>query len=95
MILVLASVYLKTGKDDEFLEVTKDLIEKTRLENGNISYDLCKDVNVDDLYVFIEKWENDEVLSAHMQTNHFVEFGDLISDLVAKDLEILKYEVIQ
>jgi quinol monooxygenase YgiN len=38
-----------------------------------------------------EKWENKEVLDAHMQTEHFKAFGAAIEDLMAKELEITIY----
>ena len=36
----------------------------------------------------LEKWESVETLQKHMQTKHFIEFGENIGNLVSGDLEI-------
>lgn len=42
----------------------------------------------DDFLMFVEKWESVETLQKHMQTKHFIEFGENIGNLVPGDLEI-------
>lgn len=91
MIIVLANVYLKEGTQKEFLVAAKKCINETIKENGNISYDLKQNAFDSTTFTFVEKWESQEVLDAHMKTAHFSALGNDIKNLVSKDLEIALY----
>ena len=88
MIIVLAKVFPKDDNaKNNIIEFSKVLIENSKLEEGNIDYNLVDDTS-DDFLMFVEKWESVEILQKHMQTNHFIEFGENIGNLVAGNLEI-------
>ena len=91
MIIVTATITGKPGKRDELISKSQDVIKSTRLEQGNISYELLASTEDDDVLLMFEKWENKKVLDTHMQTEHFKAFGSAIEDLVAKELEITIY----
>lgn len=91
MIIVTATITGKPGKRDELIFRSKDVIKSTRLEQGNISYELLASTEDDNVLLMFEKWENKEALDAHMQTKHFKAFGSAIGDLMAKELEITIY----
>ena len=91
MIIVTATITGKPGKRDELIFRSQDVIKSTRLEQGNISYELLASTEDEDVLLMFEKWENREVLDAHMQTEHFKAFGAAIEDLMAKELEIVIY----
>lgn len=91
MIMVTATITAKPGQRGAIIEKSQDLIESTRLEPGCISYHLYASTEDEDVLMMFEKWENKEVLDAHMQTEHFKAFGHVIEDLVAKELDILIY----
>ena len=92
MIFVLAKAI---PKDDEagnkIIEFAQDLIENSRKEDGNIDYNLYCNTG-DKSLLFVEQWESKEILNAHLQTEHFLKFGENIADLVAQDLIINVYE---
>ncbi|WP_407378386.1 putative quinol monooxygenase [Methanobrevibacter sp.] len=88
MIIVLAKAIPKDENAKmNFISVSSDLIEKSKAEEGNIDYNLYDDVNADSL-MFVEKWKSVEDLQNHMQTEHFIKFGQNIQNLVACELEI-------
>lgn len=88
MIIVLAKVFPKDDNaKNNIIEFSKVLIENSKLEEGNIDYNLVDDTS-DDFLMFVEKWESVEILQKHMQTSHFIEFGENIGNLVAGNLEI-------
>ncbi|WP_321423407.1 putative quinol monooxygenase [uncultured Methanobacterium sp.] len=91
MIIVTATITGKPGKRDELISKSQDVIKSTRLEQGNISYELLASTEDDDVLLMFEKWKNKEALDTHMQTKHFKSFGSAIEDLVAKELEITIY----
>ncbi|MBE6512285.1 MAG: antibiotic biosynthesis monooxygenase [Methanobrevibacter olleyae] len=88
MILVLAKAI---PKDEDackkIVEFAQDLIENTKKEEGNIDYNLYSNTG-DGTLLFVEQWESVEILGSHLQTDHFIRFGDNIKDLVAADLII-------
>ena len=53
-IVVLAKVYPKNGCKDSIIEISEELIEKTREEDGNIEYQLLMSLN-DNTLTFVEK----------------------------------------
>jgi quinol monooxygenase YgiN len=88
MIIVLAKAI---PKDDDakikIIEFSKELISNSKAEEGNVDYNLYENTNENSL-MFVEQWESVEILQKHMQTDHFISFGQNISDLLSCELEI-------
>ena len=88
MILVLAKAIPKDEDAcEKIVEFAQDLIENTKKEEGNIDYNLYSNT-ADGTLLFVEQWESVEILGSHLQTDHFIRFGDNIKDLVAAELII-------
>lgn len=66
------------------------MIDASRTHEGNISYDLYKNVQNNSL-TFVEKWQSSESLQKHMQTEEFLLFGQETKDLMAGELGINIY----
>ena len=69
-ILVLANIEPKEGCQDSIIEVSKELIDESLLEEGNIDYQLLKPIEGDSL-TFVEKWESLDALKSHMASSNF------------------------
>ncbi len=91
--MVTAKIKAKNGEKDKIIEKAQDLIESTRLESGCISYNLFASTEDNNTLMMLEKWENQNVLNSHMQTEHFKEFGKSIEELLAENLKIYVYSV--
>ena len=88
MIIVQAKAIPKEEKTkNRIIKAAENLIEKSKSENGNINYNLYSSVQEDTL-LFVEQWENLDILKAHLQTEHFNQFGADIDGLLKEDLEI-------
>ena len=85
-IVVLAKITPKKGCRDTIVEITKELIETTLSEEGNIEYQLLQSTD-DDTLTFVEKWESPEALQKHMASPHFQSFGGESADFV-ENMEI-------
>lgn len=85
-ILVLANIEPKEGCQDSIIEVSKELIDESLLEEGNIDYQLLKPIEGDSL-TFVEKWESLDALKRHMASPHFLNFGEESEEFV-KDMTI-------
>ena len=85
-IVVLAKITPKKGCRDTIVEISKELIETTLSEEGNIEYQLLQSTD-DDTLTFVEKWESPEALQKHMASPHFQNFGGESADFV-ENMEI-------
>ena len=94
MIKIVAVNHLIDNKRDEFIQITKKLIEESRKENGCISYALFQDVNQPNILTFIEEWESKEAIAQHNLTNHFTEICPLLGVLCTVPCQVSLYEEI-
>jgi quinol monooxygenase YgiN len=86
MLKVVAKLILKPGAKDAVIEIARELVEKTRLEAGNISYSLNADVNDPSVVAFIEEWQSQEVLDEHMASEHFTRIFPLLAEQAAEQV---------
>ncbi len=84
---VVAKSKVRSDKIDEFKDKAEELIEKTRNEEGNISYELCQEVENPNILTFIEEWESQEALKMHMQTEHFKNIFPELKKLLVEEME--------
>ncbi|WP_394582066.1 putative quinol monooxygenase [Cytobacillus firmus] len=74
MIIIHAGFQIQTDKEEEFLVEIRPLIEASRSEEGNISYDLVKDTEKAGAYTMVELWKDMDAVKFHNQTEHFTSF---------------------
>ena len=91
MIIVRAKIKAKKGEKDNIISKSQDLIDSSRLDPGNISYNLYAGTENEDLLIMLEQWESSQALDAHMQTEHFKAFGRAIENIVAEEMDIAVY----
>ena len=73
MVKVTANNYVKAECLEEYLEITKELVEKTNaLDSGCVKYELCRDLNDPLHFAMLEEWEDQASLDAHMKSAHFL-----------------------
>jgi quinol monooxygenase YgiN len=95
MIKVVARNYLKEGVKDDVLKLADELIDKTRQEQGCISYELFQSKSDPNEVTFIETWESSEALNAHTKTEHFTRIVPQIGEYQAKNSPIDVYDLIK
>ena len=72
MIAIVAKQKVKNEEIETFIEIAKKLVKEThKYDEGCIHYDLFQDKNNPQIFTFIEKWENQDALNKHMQSDHF------------------------
>lgn len=86
--MILARIYIKPGKEAEFISAAKMMIENTHKEEGCLEYMLYQDPYESTNFIFVEKYKDQAAIDFHFGTSYFAEFGDLISDMTSKDSEI-------
>lgn len=97
MVTVVAKFTLKEGKNEEFKEIAKELIHKSRQDRGCIAYSLNHDINEENVLSFIEQWESKDSIIEHQKTDHFRMAFSKLKKLQKDDeeLELNMYEVIK
>jgi len=71
MVNVVAVNFVKKECVGEFIKTAAELVSETNKEAGCIAYDLYQDINCDQRLTFIECWESQGHLDAHVQSAHF------------------------
>ncbi|MEU4207691.1 putative quinol monooxygenase [Rothia terrae] len=71
MIGVRAAIEVNPDNIQEFIAIAQELVEASRQETTNISYDFGKLAGSETSFAFIERWEDQKALDQHMQTSHF------------------------
>lgn len=83
MIKIIARNTVLEGKKEEFISIVKELVEKSRAEEGNISYDLWEDINNTNVFTFIEEWKDRAAVDEHNASEHFTRIVPQIRQLTA------------
>jgi len=91
--IIAAHLTLKPEMIGRFINDTKELIEKSRAEDGNISYTLYQNPSDSTEFIFFEEWVNQDAIDFHFATQHFQEFDKTMGDYVAMPPVIKIYDV--
>ncbi len=79
---IVARIRAKKGNGDFLFSELKKLMEPTRKEDGCYIYDLHKDNEDPDFFVYYEKWESEAHLDAHMDTPHIKAYIDATKEII-------------
>jgi len=94
MIRVVAHLYAKPEKVDELKAMLLGLLEPTRKEAGCIVYELHQNTADPSEFTFIEEWESDAALDAHLQSPHLQAAFPRVPELCASAPDIRRYMLI-
>lgn len=83
MIYVVATTQVKPEGRAAYIEGAKICIAETRKEKGCVAYELHASVNDPDLFVFVERWETRDDLTAHSRAPHVKVWRELSAPLKA------------
>lgn len=81
MIKIVAKSVIEDDKKEIYLQLSKELIEKSRKEQGCISYGLFQDINNDFICTFIEEWQDQKSIELHNNSEHFKRIVPLLAEL--------------
>lgn len=93
-IRVLAHFIALPEKVEQVKSVLIALVEPTRQENGCILYQLLQNPKVLTDFVFIEEWESEAQLNAHLKSPHINEVGAKLDGLLAAEPNIRLYQLL-
>lgn len=88
MIKIIAKNIIKDGEKENF----KELIEKSRAEEGNISYGLYEDIENLNVLTFIEEWKDMDAVNFHNSTEHFKRIVPMLAEFREGNSEVSLYK---
>ena len=94
MLVVIATVRAKAGKERKLAEVLKRFLAPTRKESGCIQYDLHIDKNDPTAFAFYERWVDDAALDAHLNAPHITSGFAAMASLIDGPASIGKYSLV-
>lgn len=94
MIKVVARMTIKEGMAEILKGAVVELVEETRKEEGCIAYQLFQDIGNENIFTFMEEWEDQEALQKHMKSPHFQAAMPKLSALQEKDMEVNIYGLV-
>lgn len=94
MIKIVARNIVQHENKDKFIELSKELILKSRKEEGCISYSLYE--STDGKYLtFIEEWKDEKAIEIHNNSEHFTSIVPQLSELIDGDMDVSIYREIK
>ena len=85
---IVARAEVLPGKEQEFISKAEPLIQETRNEEGNISYNLYQNPTNPVAFIFYEEYKDQDAIDVHAVSTHFQAFGKAIEGLLASELVI-------
>lgn len=92
MIIIHASFNINLAKQDAFLEEIQPLIAASREESGNISYNLHKDIEKENIFTMVEVWQDKQAVANHNSSEHFTSFVGRAQEFLTAPLEVKAFE---
>ncbi len=86
--MIIAKVYVKPGREADFISAAQVMIENSNKEEGCMEYMLYQDPYEKTNLIFVERYKNQAAVDAHFATSYFKEFGTKTGDMTTKAAEI-------
>lgn len=90
MIKIVAKQVIRKDCIAKYRELTKELVEKSQAEAGNITYTSNQSTTDERVHCFIEIWKDQEAIDIHNASEHFQriipQLGELFDEPETVDL---------
>ena len=81
MVCILATLKVKKGKEELFEKIFVELSKNVReIEKGNIFYQISKDREIENTYIVMEQYTDQESVDSHGKSEHFKMAGAKIAE---------------
>ena len=95
MVIVHAFFQIKDNKGNDFLKLSHEIVENTKNEEGNISYDLFESSCDSNKFIMVEKWKDKQSLSKHEEFPYFKNFIQSIKELLDEPIKVEVFRVVE
>ena len=90
-IVVVGSLKARPGKEDEAREALAGSVTPTHAEDGCVLYALHQGAADPARFAFVERWESQEQLDAHLGSEHIAAVLARAGELLAEPPDIVAY----
>jgi len=91
---VIAHLVALPGHQEALKSILANLVEPTRQEAGCLLYQLLQNQSDPTDFVFIEEWENQAMLEAHLVSPHVNEADAKLDGVLAAEPDIRLYRLL-
>jgi autoinducer 2-degrading protein len=92
MLAYCVDIWVVEGFEKEFIQATLENRVGTRLEQGNIRFDLIQSKEEGGKFFLFEVYENEEAVLAHKETKHYLKWRETVEPWMAQKRKGHKYE---
>src|SRR4030042_4027597 len=86
--MITAKVFIKPGRESDFISAAQVMIENSNREEGCLGYMLYQDPYEKTNFIFVENSKNQAAIDFHFATSYFIEFGEQIAEMTSMPTEI-------
>lgn len=86
--MIIARVYIKPGREADFITAAKTMIENSNKEEGCLGYMLYQEPYEKTNFIFVESYKDQAAIDFHFGTDYFKGFGDTIGDMTSQATEV-------
>ncbi|NDW08137.1 putative quinol monooxygenase [Dysgonomonas sp. 520] len=72
---IVATIVIKAEFKSDLEKIFRTVVDETRKESGNISYELHQDIQNPLKYIILEVWHSQEAIDKHNESPHFKAFA--------------------
>ena len=94
-IRIVAKVVADPDSVDQVCSILSDLVEPTRKESGCINYELLQNRTDPSDFTFVEEWETDAAIDAHLTAKHISDALTKLAGLISGEPDIRRYSVVK
>ena len=94
-IRVVAHIHARPGKEEELKDVLKGLLEPTHREAGCREYRLYQNKQDPRDLTFVEEWDSDAALDAHLATPHLEAAVAAMAEIVDDEPDVRRYRLVE
>jgi len=91
--MITAKVYVKPGREDDFIKAAQWIIDLTHKEEGCLEYTLYQDPVNKTNFFFFERYKDQAAVDAHFAASYFKEFGQKAGEMTSQASEIKIWEI--
>ncbi len=91
MVVYCVDVLVVKGREDDFMEASKENRKGTRKESGNLRFDILQKEENPSGFLLYEVYASEEAVAAHKQTPHYFAWRDAVAPMMARPRKGVKY----
>ncbi|SEA09827.1 Quinol monooxygenase YgiN [Haloplanus vescus] len=93
MLVVHATIPVDPAHRDRAVELMRTLAVESRAEEGVIDYRVTTDIEDENVFRIVERYEDEAAFGAHVETEHFGEFEAALPELLDGEPTITRFDV--